>query len=72
MTKEKYNIGQQPCKNFNPMDEGFGGVQPHDCYCGHSLGKGCPKTVAFCSNCSTDHHENGYENCVCKGKGFNQ
>ncbi len=65
----KYEVGQQPCKNFKQQMTGeFGNV--HECYCGHSIGNGCDKTVSFCENCNIDHHEGGYESCQCKGKGF--
>jgi hypothetical protein len=42
----------------------------HECFCGYSAGKTCGKLVSFCLNCSSDHHEDGYENCQCGGKGF--
>ncbi len=65
----KYEVGQQPCKNFKQKMTGeFGNV--HECYCGHSIGNDCGKTVSFCENCNSDHHEGGYESCQCKGKGF--
>ena len=68
-----YTVGQQPCQNFKQRMDGnenamWGNV--HECYCGHSKGNGCTKTVSFCENCYKDHHEGGYENCVCGGKGF--
>ncbi len=67
----KYEVGQQPCKNFKQKMTGeFGNV--HECYCGHSIGNGCDKTVSFCENCFTDHHEGGYETCSCGGAGFNK
>ena len=55
-----FNKGKQPCDNFEPEEESYYGIQTHECY------KGCKKlSVAFCKNCSRDHHEMGYDNCVC-------
>lgn len=62
---------QQPCQKFTPR-EGYYGPAVHECYCGHAVGKNCPKLVSFCENCNRDHHEDGYQNCVCEGRGWDQ
>lgn len=66
-----FTKGQQPCQDFKGK-EGYYGIAVHECYCGLDVGKNCTKTVSFCLNCSTDHHEDGYESCICGGKGWNQ
>lgn len=68
-----FTSGQQPCQNYDPEmtvsgDAIFANV--HECFCGHSKGLNCEKLVSFCRNCGKDHHEDGYNNCVCKGAGF--
>ena len=60
-----YKTGDQPCQDFNSQREGFWDGNKHDCYCKDKNGDHCKLSVSFCSNCSTDHHEKGYENCVC-------
>lgn len=68
-----FDIGQQPCQKFTPQMVHIGDglhVNIHECFCGYSVGKRCEKTVSFCLNCCRDHHEDGYENCQCGGKGF--
>jgi hypothetical protein len=67
-----FEVGQQPCKDFRPMPGFLGGANVHECFCGFSKGKACSKLVSFCENCNRDHHEEGYENCICEGRGFNQ
>ena len=52
-----YEIGKQPCANFNPEDDHYyGGRNVHSCY-------KCYGRVSFCKSCCFDHHENGYESC---------
>lgn len=71
MMDTQFTVGQQPCQNFTPREYGsWGGMLTHECYCGHKKGLDCTKSVAMCSNCMKDHHEGGYESCVCGGKGF--
>jgi hypothetical protein len=68
-----FKSGQQPCQNYSPKQDGNGyGTwnNVHECFCGHSKGKTCGKAVSQCENCNRDHHEDGYENCQCGGKGF--
>jgi len=68
-----FKSGQQPCQNFRPQIECNGyaeWVNVHECFCGYKAGHPCKKTVSFCLNCCKDHHEDGYENCQCGGKGF--
>jgi len=70
---KNFTIGQQPCQNYLPRQEANAYSiwdNVHECFCGHSIGKHCEKLVSFCENCSKDHHEDGYENCQCRGKGF--
>ena len=65
-----FTIGQQPCQKFTSELDEYGLVSIHECWCGYSEGKFCLGTVSFCQNCCKDHHEDGYENCQCGGKGF--
>ena len=55
--KGRFEQGQQPCDNFTP-EEGYTRMgYTHQCYrCGTG-------TVVFCTNCSRDHHEWGYDTC---------
>ena len=66
--KQDYQIGEQPCKEFQSNEPTPMGFQTHECYCKDKDGKYCGLGVAFCGNCTTDHHEKGYENCICKKK----
>lgn len=66
----EFSVGLQPCQNFSPQIEHNEHAQwenRHECFCGHGTEKPCTKTVSFCTNCYRDHHEGGYENCVCGG-----
>lgn len=68
-----FTTGQQPCQDYTPMMTGNGYAEwanVHECFCGHAKGQDCSGTVSFCENCHRDHHSNGYETCVCGGKGF--
>lgn len=61
-------MGKQPCQYYNPHLEAneyaiWNNV--HSCYCKDKNGEYCKKTVSFCDACHNDHHEDGYENCVC-------
>ena len=70
-----FRVGQQPCQNFRAQRERNGYAEwsnRHECYCGHAKRNGCSLSVSFCENCSRDHHENGYEACICGGAGFDK
>lgn len=58
MIYERSSTECQPCDNFDGR-EGFYGLAEHECY-----SPGCEGgRVAFCNNCHTDHHRNGYGTC---------
>jgi len=64
-----FEQGDQPCKDFKPMGRGsYFGSNKHECYCKDKLGNYCKLSVSFCENCHNDHHESGYEKCVCRIK----
>ena len=68
-----FQSGQQPCQDYRGKMSGNGyaeWVNVHKCFCGHSKGLYCPLLVSFCENCNSDHHEDGYQACVCQGKGW--
>jgi hypothetical protein len=65
--------GQQPCKNYVAEQDGNEYAvwdNVHECFCGHSKGLHCPFLISFCENCNKDHHEDGYQACICEGKGW--
>ena len=71
----KYEIGEQPCKEFKPKDGVFPGMgNEHSCFgpwdeARHGKVR-CEGTVSYCMNCHRDHHERGYEACpLAKGRG---
>jgi hypothetical protein len=59
--RRKFCEGDQPCDNFSPSRDGNEFAtwdNEHYCY------KDCGKTVSFCTHCSRDHHEGGYQSCI--------
>lgn len=62
----KFEIGKQPCDNYDPDIDGNGYGQwenVHECWCDIN-GKGiCGGEVSSCMNCNKDHHAGGYESC---------
>jgi hypothetical protein len=64
----KYEIGHQPCAEFQARDEladrgVYGNV--HSCFGpfdGRPQGT-CEGTVSFCEACMTDHHSGGWDTC---------
>lgn len=63
-----YTIGRQPCVSFTPSIDGNAHAMwanVHECiFCRKSGDE--TSTVSFCTNCSKDHHSDGYETCKFK------
>lgn len=62
------NKGKQPCDNYRGQLEAnmhAMWVNVHECFCKDKEGNYCPSTVSFCENCKSDHHNDGFETCVC-------
>ena len=61
-----FTTGCQPCNHFTPREsDSHGFTQRHECYSPDASGSAtCEGVVAFCSNCSTDHHSGGYQTCA--------
>ncbi len=47
-----YEDGAQPCDNFRPGAD----TARHEC-------PGCKGLRMFCTSCSRDHHEDGWDKC---------
>jgi len=76
MMQGRFSKGWQPCKDFKGRMEANAHAvweNRHECFGKDRNGKYCDKLVSYCENCSTDHHENGYETCAsrCKKCGTN-
>lgn len=58
MSFDKSETQCQPCDSFAGRWDYFG-MSVHEC-----MSPGCEGgRVAFCDNCYTDHHKNGYGSC---------
>lgn len=57
MNREIFEVGKQPCDNFNPSDSCYpGGGNLHEC-------PGCCGCRSWCQNCNKDHHSEGWDLC---------
>lgn len=60
--RERFTIGRQPCQNFLRGDADVAALGDgnrrnlHQCPV-------CCGNRAWCDNCSTDHHDGGWETC---------
>lgn len=65
-SNKSFTVGKQPCQNFKAQrdDNGYGPWDNrHECFAPFNGNPLCSKLVSFCESCSSDHHEDGYENC---------
>lgn len=66
--ESSFSKGKQPCSNFKGKDENFPlwHGNRHECFGPWNnlrLKGTCSGQVSLCKNCSSDHHQNGYETC---------
>lgn len=56
MSDNDFTVGQQPCADFKPQQEGERSNR-HQCYT-------CIDGIrSFCANCCFDHHQFGWKTC---------
>jgi len=60
--RERFTIGEQPCQSFLRGDADIAALGPGNRMNLHQCPK-CWGNRAWCENCSTDHHDGGWETC---------
>jgi hypothetical protein len=59
----RYTIGKQPCQNLKRGDADIAALGPGNGCNVHQCPK-CWGRRTWCTNCNTDHHDNGWETCT--------